>query len=248
MRIILYLLEYLHGNNPRSIRDIMVKSKSRSIYTMAKKGRNILEKVEKIPKKVISVGTVALGQNSSCRHCGARSEQWCVGVIYRLSILVSADVSQPIQKIIGIDYLMSDDTINHIFGIGCTMSVDTNNVSGIRGEILVCAVRLPKFPAICAAASLDAAPSLPSASMPPAVTPSLSLTPVVVPDPHRPPRPHLPQCHAIDAASLGASTASLNAAGSASVVVLDPVAVPDPVAPSPTSKVSSPSFFSDHGR
>jgi hypothetical protein len=49
MRIIIYLLEYIHGNNPRSIRDIMVKS--RSIYTMAKKGRNILEKVEKIPQK-----------------------------------------------------------------------------------------------------------------------------------------------------------------------------------------------------
>jgi hypothetical protein len=42
---------YIHGNNPRSIRDIMVKSKSRSIYTMAKKRRNILEKVEKIPQK-----------------------------------------------------------------------------------------------------------------------------------------------------------------------------------------------------
>jgi hypothetical protein len=51
MRIILYLLEYIHGNNPISIRDIMVKSKSRCIYTMAKKGRNILEKVEKIPQK-----------------------------------------------------------------------------------------------------------------------------------------------------------------------------------------------------
>jgi hypothetical protein len=59
MRIILYLLEYIHGNNPRSIRDIMVKLKSRSIYTMSKRGRNILEKVEKIPKKLISVGTVA---------------------------------------------------------------------------------------------------------------------------------------------------------------------------------------------
>jgi hypothetical protein len=41
-----------------------------------------------------------------------------VGVIYRLSILVSADVSQPIQKILGIDYLMS---------------ADINNVSVIRG-------------------------------------------------------------------------------------------------------------------
>jgi predicted transcriptional regulator len=69
MRIILYLLEYIHGSNPRSIRDIMVKSKSRSINTMAKKGRNILEKVKKSLKKVISVGivaaaTVVLGQNS----------------------------------------------------------------------------------------------------------------------------------------------------------------------------------------
>jgi hypothetical protein len=41
-----------------------------------------------------------------------------VGVIYRLGILVSTDVSQPIQKIIGIGYLMSIDTINYIFGIG----------------------------------------------------------------------------------------------------------------------------------
>jgi hypothetical protein len=38
-----------------------------------------------------------------------------VGVIYRLSILVLADVSQPIQKIIGIGYLMSTDTNNLIF-------------------------------------------------------------------------------------------------------------------------------------
>jgi hypothetical protein len=28
---------YIHGNSPRSIRDILVKSKSRSIYTMAKR-------------------------------------------------------------------------------------------------------------------------------------------------------------------------------------------------------------------
>jgi hypothetical protein len=111
----------------------MVKSKSRSIYTMVKKGRNILEKVEKYLKRAISVGVVALGWNSSHHHYGARSEQWCVGVIYRLSILVSADVSQPIQKIIGIGYLMSATTINHIFCIGCTMSADTNNVLGIRG-------------------------------------------------------------------------------------------------------------------
>jgi hypothetical protein len=39
MRIIVYLLEYIHGNNHKSIRDIMVKLKSRPIYTMAKKGK-----------------------------------------------------------------------------------------------------------------------------------------------------------------------------------------------------------------
>jgi hypothetical protein len=60
---------YIHGDNPRSIRDIMVKSKSRSIYTMAKKGRNILEKVENTSKKLILVRTVVavtvvLGRNS----------------------------------------------------------------------------------------------------------------------------------------------------------------------------------------
>jgi hypothetical protein len=49
MRIILYLLEYIYENNPTSIRDIMVKS--RSIHIMAKRGRNIIKKVEKIPQK-----------------------------------------------------------------------------------------------------------------------------------------------------------------------------------------------------
>jgi hypothetical protein len=53
---------------------------------------------------------------------------------------------------------MSADTINHIFGIDCTMSADTNNVSGIRGvsrrrEMLIaviffCTVRLPNFPTL----------------------------------------------------------------------------------------------------
>jgi hypothetical protein len=147
---------------------------------MARKGRNILEKIEKYLKKVISIETVTLGRNCSHRHYGARSELWCVSVIYRLSILISADVSQPIQKIIGIDYLMSADTI----GIGCTMSVDTNNVSGIRGvtpptwnpncgKIWFCAVRLPNFPTLYAAASLDATDGVP----------------VVVPNPHHSPWP-----------------------------------------------------------
>jgi hypothetical protein len=88
MRIILDLLEYIHGNNPISIRDIMVKSKSlfehihgnnpRSIiiYTMAKKGKKyIREKLKQYHNEirslyvVLSVGTVTattvvLGRNS----------------------------------------------------------------------------------------------------------------------------------------------------------------------------------------
>jgi hypothetical protein len=59
MRIILYLLEYIHGNNPTSIRDIMVKS--RSIHATAKRGRNIIKKVEKYLKRGNnSIRTVAL--------------------------------------------------------------------------------------------------------------------------------------------------------------------------------------------
>jgi hypothetical protein len=58
-----------------------------------------------------------------------------VGGIYRLSILILANVSQLIQKIIGISWLTSVDTINQIFGIGCIMSADTNNVSGITGVL-----------------------------------------------------------------------------------------------------------------
>jgi hypothetical protein len=98
---------------------------------------------------------------------------------------VSADISQPIKKIIGIGCLTLADTINHIFGIGYTMSADTNNVSGIRGvtpltrnpnhsEICFCTVRMPNFPALYAAASLDAdvaslyaAPSTSPPSVPP---------------------------------------------------------------------------------
>jgi hypothetical protein len=112
---------------------------------------------------------------------------------------------------------MSADTINHIFGIDCTMSADTNNVSGIRevtpptqnsnhGEILVCAVRLPKFPALYTAASLDAAPSMPppSVPLPPPLTPRCRANPVVDP------------------------AFSLDVADSA------PFIIPDPVAPSST--------------
>jgi hypothetical protein len=72
MRIILYLLKYIHGNNPKSIRDIMVKLKSRSIYTMTKMGRRVLEKVEKIPQKrgIISVGTfLSVGTVAAATVC-----------------------------------------------------------------------------------------------------------------------------------------------------------------------------------
>jgi hypothetical protein len=85
-------------------------------------------------KKYLKKGN-NIGQNNIRRHYGAQSEQWCVGGIYRLSILISSDVSQLIQKIIGISWLTPVDTINQIFGIGCIMSADTNNVSGITGVL-----------------------------------------------------------------------------------------------------------------
>jgi hypothetical protein len=43
------------------------------------------------------------------------------------SLLIAANVSHPIQKMIGIGWLRSADTNNLIFGIGCTMPADTNN-------------------------------------------------------------------------------------------------------------------------
>jgi hypothetical protein len=51
MAIILELLDYIHGNNPRSIRDIIMKSKSRSIYTMEKREETYLRKLKKYLKK-----------------------------------------------------------------------------------------------------------------------------------------------------------------------------------------------------
>jgi hypothetical protein len=88
MRIILDLLEYIHGNNPRSIRDIMVKSKSLleyihgnnsrfiGIYIMAKMGKkHIREKLKKylneirslyvvLSVRTVTIATVVLGRNS----------------------------------------------------------------------------------------------------------------------------------------------------------------------------------------
>jgi hypothetical protein len=109
-----------------------------------------------------------------------------------------------------------------MFGIGCTMSANTNNVSGIRGvtpptentnrgKIWFCAVKLPYFPALYTAASLDAAPSTPPPSVPPP-PPSTSRH-----------RRHQP---------CPDPTFGLDAAGGV------PVAVPDPVAPSLTSSLT----------
>jgi hypothetical protein len=47
---------------------------------------------------------------------GRNSGVWAVFI--GRALLVSTDVSQLIQKIIGIDCIMSADTINEIFGIG----------------------------------------------------------------------------------------------------------------------------------
>jgi hypothetical protein len=170
----------------------MVKSKSRYIYIPWQKGKKHIRELKNTSKKVISVGTVALDQNSSCRHCGARSEQWCVGVIYRLSIFVSADVSQPIQKIVGIGYLMSADT-NNVLGIrGVTPPTRNPN----HGKFWFAPSGCPNFP--------------PSASLPPSTLrhrrrlprrcadPAFGLdatdsAPVVIPDPHHRPQPCLPR-------------------------------------------------------
>jgi hypothetical protein len=50
---------------------------------------------------------------------------WVTYIDY--SLLVAADVSQPIQKMIHIGWLRSADTNNLIFGIGCAMPADMNN-------------------------------------------------------------------------------------------------------------------------
>jgi hypothetical protein len=167
---------------------------------------------------IVATATVVLGQNSGVR----------VG-IYRLSILVSAEVSQSIQKIIDIDWLTSADTINHIFGIGYTMSADTNSVSGIRGvtpptqnpnrgEIWFCGVRLPNFPALYAVASLDADAASLGASVA-SLDNALSLSPSPTP-------------------FLGDPAFGLDAAGGVPIVVPDPITILDPVASSPTSSLT----------
>jgi hypothetical protein len=69
----------------------------------------------------LSVGTVTTITVVLGRHSGVR-------VTYiDCSLLVAADVSQLIQRMIGIGWLRSADTNNHIFAIACAMPPDTNN-------------------------------------------------------------------------------------------------------------------------
>jgi hypothetical protein len=104
---------------------------------------------------------MVLGQNSGV---------WAVFIGWGL--LVSADVTQPIQNIFGIGWIKSVDTINLIIGIGWHNSIDTKNVLGIRGvtrrrktliaeSLRFCAIRLPHLGAASLdPASLDATPLL----------------------------------------------------------------------------------------
>jgi hypothetical protein len=111
--------------------------------------------------------------------------------------LVSTDISQLIQNIIGISWLTSVDTINHIFCIGYTMSVDTNNVI-LRRQAAQFSHPLRRCLPLChtidatslgaSAASLDTAPLLSPSSTPSLGDPAFDLdtaggVPIVVPDP-----------------------------------------------------------------
>jgi hypothetical protein len=69
----------------------------------------------------LSVGTVTTATVVLGRHSGMLANY------IDCSLLVAADVSQPIQKMIGIGWIRSADTNNLIFGIGCAMPVETNN-------------------------------------------------------------------------------------------------------------------------
>jgi hypothetical protein len=132
------------------------------------------------------------------------------------------------------------DTINHIFDIDCTISVDINNVSCIRGvtlqtwnsnrgEIWFCTVRLPNFPTLYTAVSLDATPS----TQPPSVPPPPPSTPRRCR--RQPcPRPRLqPSRRAVAVANpIPDPTFGFDATGGVPVVVPNPIAVPDPAAAS----------------
>jgi hypothetical protein len=153
--------------------------------------------------RTVAATTVVLSQNSGVRE-----------IFIGCALLVSADVSQLIQRIIGIGWLTSADTINHIFGISYTVSVDTNNVQGIRGvtppmrnanrgEIWFCAVSLPNIPTLYVATSIGVAPPRSAQRHLPRLYRRLPL--------HR----------TIDTASLGASVASLEVVPSPSLENVD---------------------------
>jgi hypothetical protein len=177
---------------------------------MAKKGKtHIRESWKNTSKKGNNLGqNSSLGRNSIRRHCvlGQNSGVWVVFI--GRALLVSAGVSQPIQKIIGISCITSADTINEIFGIRWITLVDTNNVPGIRGvppptrnpnrsEIWFCVVRLPTLDAACslatAAASLHAAAPDPWRSAPGSRPPDARLF-APIPD-HRAPSMPRPSDH-----------------------------------------------------
>jgi hypothetical protein len=146
---------------------------------MAKKGKtHIRESWKNTSKKGNNLGrNSSLSRNSSHRQCVLRRNSGVWAIFIGRALLVLADVSQPIQKIIG---------------IGCITSADTNNVSGIRGvppptrnpnrgEIWFCAVRLPNL----SAASLDATP-LPAVFFPASQKPSLQHVPTLARRPRAP--------------------------------------------------------------
>jgi hypothetical protein len=80
----------------------------------------------------LSVGTVTVTTVMLGRHSGVRA------TYIDCSLLVAADICQPIQKMIGTSWLRSADTNNLIFCIDCTMPADTNNPRVERGVTCRC--------------------------------------------------------------------------------------------------------------
>jgi hypothetical protein len=133
---------------------------------------------------------------------------------------------------------MSVVTINPIFGIGCTMSADTNNISGIRGvscrrETLI----MVKFGfALLSCPILPPSMPPPPSTSPPSVPPSPPSTPR---HRHHHRQPHLWPRHCAIANPIPDPAFGLDKASGVPVVVPDPIAVPNPVAPSLRRSVRS---------
>jgi hypothetical protein len=99
--------------------DEKTKDSDLPCHTMNPRGRGALWC--SVGQQGLSVGTVAAATVMLGWHSGVR-------VTYiSCSLLVAADVSQSIQKMIGISWLRSADTNNLIFGIGYAMPANTNN-------------------------------------------------------------------------------------------------------------------------